>query len=206
MSSSQHYHKIPAILFLLAISFTGSVQLTGQELVPLPVTPSESSANNAGNPNDGNRGWLNLASNGKARTSSTQFELGTLVNKLATSTVIVIIICCAFLFLYKRFGKGSIDFKPGVKDDSSFKILKTIRLQHRNVLQLVEAEECRFVVGVDPTGIKSIVPVTSFRTVLDSNEDTGSSILHDKPEHEDSEHDLLIRMLSRGFDSFKERK
>ena len=92
-----------------------------------------------------------------------EIDFGGLITQLVTSTLVVLGLCVAFLLIAKKFRLDSL-VSPRAKPresnvPSDMKLESTLRLGRGNSLHIVEAGGHRLAVGMDATGIKTIVPL-----------------------------------------------
>ena len=171
---------ICAVFGLAMIVFVWPGDVCGQALQPLrsEVAPNQFKSIPANSNDHFDRQLQQTTSNVAADSSSPESaatDFATLIRRIATSTLAVIVACVVFLVGFKKFGRLKFDVAPPGHSSHSFRVLQTIRLGNRNCLQLIEADSSRFVVGVDPSGIKSIVAVTAFADHLEPADSRGET-------------------------------
>ncbi|MDG2014165.1 MAG: hypothetical protein P8J33_11705 [Pirellulaceae bacterium] len=140
--------------------------LRAQEQGPfqLQSAPSNQAWNPTGNVgvNDSSAA-ASLATAGNQRFAEREIDFGGLITQLVTSTLVVLGLCVAFLLIAKKFRLDSLISprgKPRESHSSSdMKLESTLRLGRCNTLHIVEAGGNRLAVGMDATGIKTIVPL-----------------------------------------------
>ncbi len=83
------------------------------------------------------------------------------IKKIALATIGVLSAAVALLFLLKRTGwyrgllrQGSM---RGLEPQRQFRVLDTLKIGGKSQLQIVEADGCRFLVGINSNGIQSVV-------------------------------------------------
>lgn len=100
-------------------------------------------------------------STGNQAFADREIDFGGLITQLVTSTLVVLGLCVAFLLIAKKFRLDSLvtpRAKPSEsKVPSDMKLESTLRLGRGNTLHIVEAAGHRLAVGMDTSGIKTIV-------------------------------------------------
>jgi len=92
-----------------------------------------------------------------------EIDFGGLITQLVVSTVLVLGLCIAILIVAKKFRLDSLFMKKAAAttatSTTNMKLESTLRLGRCNTLHIVEAGGNRLAVGMDATGIKTIVPL-----------------------------------------------
>lgn len=113
-------------------------------------------------------GFDSSADNGTTAANAPAFgakeiDFGRLIMQLVVSTVLVLGICVAILIVAKKFRLDSLFMKKAnpttATPTTNMKLESTLRLGRCNTLHIVEAGGNRLAVGMDATGIKTIVPL-----------------------------------------------
>ena len=102
-------------------------------------------------------------STGDQAFADQEIDFGGLITQLVTSTLVVLGLCVAFLLIAKKFRLDSL-LSPRANPrenniPSDMKLESTLRLGRGNTLHIVEAGGHRLAVGMDATGIKTVVPL-----------------------------------------------
>ena len=84
-------------------------------------------------------------------------NLKSLVLRLVLGTVGVLTACVASLWLAKRWLQSSPTLKPG---DSQMRLMETLSLANRCHVQLIQVDGRKLLVGLDASGLKTILPLT----------------------------------------------
>ena len=102
-----------------------------------------------------------------------QQQLQDLLQKIATSTCLVIFLGIGFIVVAKRVMRPKIPKTKQAPDASRIHVVANLRLTSKSNLHLVEVGDQRVLVASDLNGIKSVVSLTnSFGAALESLEDT----------------------------------
>ena len=105
------------------------------------------------------------AANASAKTTyaNNEIDFGRLITQLVVSTVMVLGLCFAILIVAKKFRLDSLFLKKADLTNNpattNMILESTLRLGRCNTLHIVEAGGNRLAVGMDATGIKTIVPL-----------------------------------------------
>jgi flagellar biogenesis protein FliO len=91
-------------------------------------------------------------------------DLGALLGRLIAGTVLVLALCVGTLWMGKRW----LRLGPAAKTGSGqLQVLEALPLGRRCVLYLVKANNQQIVAGIDPSGLKALLPLSeSFETAL----------------------------------------
>ncbi len=115
--------------------------------------------------------WLTEAS-----SANDDVEAMDLVPRLVGSVVVVAATCLVALFFVKRFGwhrLGKIGRAAKQQIGTSIRLVASLPLDARNSLKLVDVDGQRYVIGIDPNGIKSMISLHSFSDAIDSLQEAG---------------------------------
>ena len=134
-------------------SLLSGLNVSAQPLVP-KVAPCSVFSTAKGDASEEMPDWLAAES-----SSDSGLDLSATIQKLVTSTTIILVVCVGAIFLIKKNGwfqrlKSKIPIEPSV-------IKQTIKLGRNSFLYLIQVEGAHLVVGIDGTGIKSIVKTGS---------------------------------------------
>ena len=111
--------------------------------------------------------WMDQTADGSA-----EYEPLETIKRITVSFFGVMAVCVIALLILKRSGWAVKPDRKTRQSKSHVCVLETIKVGNRSYLKLIEADGARFVVGFDPTGIKSIVQTkSSFGLELQSASD-----------------------------------
>jgi flagellar biogenesis protein FliO len=112
-----------------------------------------------------------LLDNSSSDDSQPQFQA--LLQNIAGSTCLVLILGVGFIVVAKRVMKGKLSKTNQNPEELRIHVVANLRLTPKSNLHLIEVGEQRVLVASDSTGIKSVVSLTrSFATALDSLDET----------------------------------